>query len=226
MLIRQPARGEAPERHTFAGTGTNKVLAATLWALAALVPACADEPPPPTATPATAAASAPAPVAAKPLPPLPRSSIAAVVQHRGELGLTNEQIDALEKRDREREDEDRALRAEDEKRKKAVEDAARNAQNQPQSNRSPSGGLRGGGLMGGGMRGGGMMRGPGGGNTGGGGKAQGESLEDRLDANDTKAFFDIEDVLTPEQRDPAREIASDYRAQLYDRRAQQRAAAK
>src|SRR3569832_1524532 len=174
--------------------------------LAALLPACADDPPPAAATPATEATPA------KPLPPLPRSSIAAVVQHRGELGLTDEQIESMEKRDREREEEDRALRAEDEKRRKAAEDAAKNAQNTAPSARAPGGGMRGG------MRGGGMGGPPPGGHFP--SEPRGESLADRLDASDTKAYLDIEDVLSPAQRDPAREIASDYRAQLYDRRAQ------
>jgi len=147
----------------------------------------------------------------------------AVVQHRGELGLSDDQIEALEKRDREREEEDRALRAEAEKRKKAAEEAVKNAGGSPAPNRAPAG-MRGGG-MGGGMRGGGMGRG-GPAFAGSAAKPAGESLEERLDANDTKAYLDIEDVLTPEQRDAAREIASDYRAQLYDRREQQRAAGK
>lgn len=192
-------------------------------ALAAmLAPACADDPPPPAATPATE----PAPAPAKPLPPLPRSSIAAVILHRGDLGLTDEQIDTMEKRDREREEEDRALHADAEKRKKAAEDAAQNGQNAAPPSRAPGSGMRGGGMGGGGMRGGGMGGGPRGGHGAASpGKPEGESLEDRLDANDTKAYLDIEDILTPAQRDPAREIASDYRAQLYDRR-QQKAGAK
>jgi hypothetical protein len=43
-------------------------------------------------------------------------------------------------------------------------------------------------------------------------------LEDRLDDDDTKAYLDGEAVLTEPQREQAREIASDYRAQIYDRR--------
>lgn len=175
--------------------------------LAALVPACADDPPPPPATPASDVAPA------KPLAPLPRSSIAAVIQHRGELGLTDAQIETMEKRDREREEEDRALRAEDEKKKKAADEAARNAQNA-----APPGRAAGGGMRGGGMRG--MGAPPPGGHFA--AKPRGESLEERLDAADTKAYLDIEDVLAPSQRDPAREIASDFRAQLYDRREQQK----
>lgn len=219
---------EQPARRGVLGTwfGTKTIAVAAL--LAALAPACADEPPPPVATPATEASPPPA----KPLPPLPRSSIAAVVLHRGDLNLTDEQIESMEKRDREREEEDRSLRAEDEKRKKAAEESAKNGQNGP-SGRAPGGGMRGGGMRGGGggmmpgggMRGGGMP--PGGHGPGAGaGKPRGESIEDRLDANDTKAYLDIEDILAPAQRDAAREIASDFRAQLYDRREQQRAAAK
>jgi hypothetical protein len=209
MIIRHP---------TFARSSVTRpgshALVLALLALATAVPACADAPLPPAATPVTEA-DAPA---AKPLPPLPRSSIAAVVQHRGELGLSDEQIEAMERRDREREEEDRALRSEDEKRRKAVEEAASNARNAAPPGRSPGSGMRGGG-MGGGRRGVGMG-GPGGGAASGGRTAQGESFEDRLDADDTKAYLDIEDVLTPDQRAPAREIASDYRAQLYDRRQQ------
>lgn len=44
------------------------------------------------------------------------------------------------------------------------------------------------------------------------------SLQDRLDSNDTKAYLDGEELLTEAQRDRAREIASDYRAALYDQR--------
>jgi len=208
MRSKQPAAGASIR-------AWRTVIGAVL--VAALLPACADDPPPPPVTPAASAAPAPP----KPLPPLPRSSIVAVVQRRGELGLSDEQIEALEKRDREREEEDQALRAEVEKKKKAAEEAAKNAGNSPAPNRAP-GGMRGGG-MGGGMRGGGMGGGRGGHAFGAGAaKPGGESLEDRLDANDTKAYLDIEDVLTPQQRDAAREIASDYRAQLYDRREQQR----
>jgi hypothetical protein len=83
--------------------------------------------------------------------------------------------------------------------------------------------MRGGG-MGGGMRGGGMH----GGRMGGGIPASGSSgvrktdrqatLEDRLDENDTKAYLDAANVLTEEQKGRARDIASEYREQLYDRR--------
>jgi hypothetical protein len=44
------------------------------------------------------------------------------------------------------------------------------------------------------------------------------TLEDRLDENDTKAYLDVEGVLAEGQKSRAREIASDYREQLYERR--------
>jgi hypothetical protein len=84
------------------------------------------------------------------------------------------------------------------------------------------GGMNGGGMGGGrmgGMRGGRMgggrgMRAPAGTNQ----AQRSNRLEDRLDDDDTKAYLDGEEVLTEPQRDQAREIASDYRAQLYNRR--------
>jgi hypothetical protein len=40
-----------------------------------------------------------------------------------------------------------------------------------------------------------------------------------LNEADTKAYLDAEEVLTEDQRAPAREVASEYREQLYERRA-------
>jgi hypothetical protein len=65
---------------------TSRIVRAMALA-ASILTACAEEPPPPAATPAVVAG--PAPPSPKPLPPLPRSSIAAVVQDRGELGLSD-----------------------------------------------------------------------------------------------------------------------------------------
>ena len=46
-----------------------------------------------------------------------------------------------------------------------------------------------------------------------------ESIEERIDDNDTHAYLEAEEiVLTPEQRERARDIAEDYREKLYDRR--------
>jgi hypothetical protein len=158
------------------------------------------------------------------LPPLPRSSLAAVILHRAALGLSNDQVRELEQLDRRRESEDAAVRAELGPKSKtaAVGGGA-----------GPAGGGAAGG-MGGGMNGGGMgagrMGGMRGGRMGGGGRGRAPGnavnqvqqrsvkLEDRLDDDDTKAYLDGEEVLTEIQRDQAREIASDYRAQRYDRR--------
>jgi hypothetical protein len=152
--------------------------------------------------------------------PLPRSSIAAVVRKRVALGLSDEQVRQLELIDQDREKvcasilEDAAA-----KRKLAAAPAPSPA--------SSGGGNSGGGASSGGMRGGGMRGG------GGGGRRPPEGarhpgvdeskVEDRLDEADTKAYTDAEDVLTEEQREAAREVASEYREQLYERREQARA---
>jgi hypothetical protein len=79
--------------------------------------------------------------------------------------------------------------------------------------------------MGGGMRGGGMHGGrmgagiPPSAPNGAKKMDQQSVLEDRLDENDTKAYLDAEGVLTEAQKDRARDIASDYREQLYEQRA-------
>jgi hypothetical protein len=130
------------------------------------------------------------------LPPLPRSSIAAVLEHREELGLTIVQVGQLE-------DLDERLA----QRNAAVRDAPAAQQTKP-SAAKPSG--RGGMRMGRGSRGGALnperTRPP-------------ESVEERIDDNDTHAYLEAEGiVLTPEQREPARDIAEDYREKLYDRR--------
>jgi hypothetical protein len=176
--------------------------------------ACAVQPPPPQPI-------APVPTTAAALPPLPRSSIAAVVLHRAELGLTDEQIGEMEQRDQQREGEDAAVREEMEKK------------NQKGPSSSPSGppsgsggspqGMQGGG-MGGGMHGGGMHGGRMGGRSPASGSSSGKqadraaTLEDRLDEDDTKAYLDVESVFTEAQKERAREIASDYRELLYERR--------
>ena len=161
-----------------------------------------------------------APVDPSTLPPLPRSSLAAVILHRSELGLTDDQVRELEQIDRRRESEDAAVRA----------DLAAKAKPATTSPTSGGGGTgNAGGATGSGM-GGGRMGGMRGGRMGGGrgfrapsnnGPSSGQravKLEDLLDDDDTKAYLDGEEVLTEPQREQAREIASDYRAQIYDRR--------
>jgi hypothetical protein len=164
-----------------------------------------------------------APVDVTPLPPMPRSSIAAVVQQRAKLGLTDDQVRDLEEIDQDREKANAAFADEVAQKQKAAQAAGASAASAP-----PASGARGGG-MGGGMRGGGMHGGGMGGRRGPPPAAHAASngtdpatVQDRLDENDTKAFLDAESVFTEAQREPAREIASDYRAQLYERRERER----
>ena len=49
-----------------------------------------------------------------------------------------------------------------------------------------------------------------------------QALEARFDDADTRAFLKAEAAMTAAQRDRAREIASGYREQLFERREQQR----
>ena len=45
------------------------------------------------------------------------------------------------------------------------------------------------------------------------------TAQDRMDEDDTKAYLEGEEILTEPQRARVRDIAEDYREQLYDRRA-------
>jgi len=85
------------------------------------------------------------------------------------------------------------------------------------------GGGMGSGMRGGGMRGGGGPRGSGSSVTKDGDREG--SVQDRIDANDTKAYLDGESLLREDQRERAREIASDFREKLYERREALRAQA-
>jgi hypothetical protein len=140
----------------------------------------------------------PAPVDASKLPPLPRSSIAAVLEHRGELGLSDEQVRRMGEIDAQR------ARAQQELTEKGAE---QHAQRQPTGTRAGGMGMgrrRGG--MGFQRRGGDDSRAP-------------VTLQDRLDDIDTNAYLDAEEnVLGDLQRPRAREIAEDYREKLYERR--------
>ena len=154
------------------------------------------------------------PVDVASLPPLPGSSIAAVVQQRAKLRLTDDEVRDLEEIDQSRAKADAALLDEVAQKQKAAQAAGASAGSRP------SGGMGSGGGTGGGMRGGRM-----GGRRGmqqtspqaANGTAT-VTIQDRLDENDTKAFLDAEQVLTEAHRDPARDIAEDYRAQRYERR--------
>lgn len=184
-------------------------------ALAGAAAACTHDPPPAPVDPAT-------------LPPLPRSSLAAVILRRAELNLDDDQVRELERLDRERESQDAAVRAELARKSKPPDtggssngSSAAGGSNGSTAN-APTGAGMGAGRRGGGMRGGRMGGGRGMRATSAAGPSEADRsarLEDRLDEDDTKAYLDGEELLTAPQRDQAREIASDYRAQLYDRRA-------
>jgi hypothetical protein len=152
----------------------------------------------------------PAPIDVSKLPPLPRSSIAAVLEHRGELGLSDEQVRKMGEIDAQR------AKAQEELNEKGSE---QHAQRQPSNARAGGGGM--------GMRGMGMGRRGGMGGMGGyprrgsGDDSQRApvTLQDRLDEIDTKAYLEVEEeVLGDLQRPHAREIAEDYREKVYERR--------
>ena len=186
---------------------TVRLAACSVLLLAPALAACAHEKP-----------SAPVDVAS--LPPLPRSSIAAVVQQRAKLGLTDDEVRDLEEIDQAREKANAAFTDEVAQKQKATQAASTSAGSSPPAGGGQGGGMGGGGMRGGGMRGGGMggRRGPPQGASEAANATAPATIQDRLDENDTKAFLDAEQVLTEVHRDPAREIASDYRAQLYERR--------
>jgi hypothetical protein len=128
---------------------------------------------------------------------LPRSSIAAVLQHRGDLDLTDAQLQRLQARDDALEQQQAPLR--DAAAKPLV---AKAAQATPDSAPAPSG------------RHGSRHR-----NPTPDAKPVGQTPQEQLDDNDTRAYLEAEaEVLTEKQRDPAREVASKYREDLYDQR--------
>lgn len=159
------------------------------------------------------------------LTPLPRSSIVAVLAHRSELALTDEQVATLAVADAELQQKFDRLRAE----------GALPAQPPAEAGRGPG-------------HGGGPQPPPGPGGTGGGPLGGGgpgakdkppkdeklaEALRRRpdvaqaivnakLDEADTTAFLKIERVFTAAQLERAREFANAYREQLFDRREAQR----
>ena len=121
---------------------------------------------------------------------LPRSSIAADLLHREELGLAPAQVDALSHRDDALAKEDEALRA-------------RVAAGSSTGTATPAGTPGRSGHHGG--------RRP---------QAQAHAPDalTQLDDNDTRAYLEVEEqVLTEAQRPRARRIASEYREALYDR---------
>jgi len=146
---------------------------------------CASAPPPVPPTPPPIVAAAPE--------DFPRSSIAAVLLHRQELGLTTPQVEALTRRDDALAKEDEALRA---------RLTARTSSTTSSPPASPGMGGR---------------RGWHGGQNPQSAAHRTDALT-QLDDNDTRAYLEIEEqVLTEAQRPRAREIASTYREALYDR---------
>jgi hypothetical protein len=151
--------------------------------LAAAVVACASTPSPrpPPVTPT-----------AEQKPELPRSSIAAILLHREDLGLSPTQVETLVRRDDALAREDEALRA-------RLASSSSSATPAPTPTPSPGG------------RAGrhGARRAP--------AQAHAPDPLTQLDDNDTRAYLEIEEqVLTEAQRPRAREIASAFREALYD----------
>lgn len=153
--------------------------------MAAMILACASTPP------------APRPVA--PAVELPRSSIAAVLLHREELGLTGAQVDALRRRDDALAREDEAIRA-------RLASSSEPRVTPPQAAGSVPG------------------RGGRHGSRPAASHGHAPDLLTQLDDNDTRAYLEIEQqVLTEQQRPRAQEIASAYREALYDQQHPSRA---
>jgi len=153
---------------------------------------CAATNPKPSPSPSTAE-----------LPPLPRSSIAAVLEHRAELELTDEQIRRLQELDDRLDKENAAIR-------KNV------TQNKEPPTQMERGGFAGG--MGRRSHGGGAGRSSAGGGGASNDPARPKSPMQLMDDNDTSAYLEAETALTEAQRHRAREIASRFREELSDRR--------
>ena len=139
-------------------------------------------------------ASAPARSPSSPTLPsdFPRSSIAAVLAHRTELGPSDVQVEAMQRRDEQLQRENDALRA------RTTRTAASASSGSP----PPSGGHAGGRHP---PRSAGSPT-----------RAPGDPLT-RIDDNDTRAYLEVEEgILTAAQRPRAQEIASRYREALYD----------
>jgi type IV secretory pathway VirB10-like protein len=132
-------------------------------------------------------------------PPLPRSSIAAVLEHRRELELSDEQVRRLRNLDDQLERANAAIRQE----------ANQKQTSQPVS-RAPRGGM-------GGRSRGGMGHSTGEGRSPPPSVNAPKSAEERIDDNDTNAYLEAEKVLTESQRPLALEIASRFREESWDR---------
>ncbi len=175
-----------------------------------------------------ALAANPPPASGPPAPPLPRSSIAAVLAHRGELGLSDAQVMQLEARDaalqmqivelRQRLATPRAPGRSPDGRS-ATPDEGRPSPLSPTAGAERTGGGSGrhGGEPGGrhGEERSGMPpQDP---------TARAAALQSRIDDADTAAWLSAESVLEASQRERAREVAEKYRETLADEREADRA---
>jgi hypothetical protein len=161
------------------------------------------------------AAAKPVPLPPDPatLSPLPRSSLAAVLAHRGDLDLTDDQVRLLTRLDDQLYDENSAIQVEA---AKEPPPEKRPEKEPPADNHFNAGSDTGMGMGGRGGRRGGQPR-----------ESKpvpkpvpvDKSLQERLDGNDTEAYENAErSVLQKDQTERAREIASKYREELFDRR--------
>lgn len=172
--------------------------------------------------------------APRPAPrPLPRSSIAAVLAHRGELGLDGAEVKRLEERDavlQRRLAEIRDQLEAPEGRDRAGREG-RSPPRPPADGSSPQPSLpevgpgQGAGPGGGpGPRGRFRAGGGHGGRRSGGGRlaqdpaARAAELRRRLDDADTAAWLEAETLLRESHREPARAVAEKYREDLADER--------
>ena len=176
------------------------------------------------------ATAAPKPEGPPPVRPAARSSIDAVVSHRSELELTDEQVTKLQALDDERERKASEVRAElQAARGDSTERHGGGTRGGPASGNGSPAGMSPGGMGSGGMGGGGMGRGGmgrmGGGHGGmgpaaGPGAAQGHDAQQawvRLDDLDTQAYLSTESIFKDDaQRERAAIVATKYREELFN----------
>jgi hypothetical protein len=184
------------------------------------------------ALPAACAHAKPEPPAPPPPRPEHRSSVAAVLAHRDELGLTDDQVRELSAIEDKLQEANAALRAESRgasaegpAERRAGDSALRAGTGRDETGAPLPDGM---GAM---TRPGavpGMGRGSGHGSGGMGGPQREGSAgppsgrgvrnapRERMDENDAKAYLDAESLLTDAQRARAREIAEQYREQLFE----------
>jgi hypothetical protein len=145
---------------------------------------------------------------------MPRSSVAAVLARRGALGLDDAQVRGLEQIEAALEKRQASLGARPQASGSAAAApgaASPSAGDAPPPQEASPGSRGTGGHRGGGRRSAGEGREP--------ARAARAPLA-AWDDEDTAAFYRAQELLRPEQRDAARDVAERYRGQLYDARAQ------